>query len=747
MARGVNTKANGIDFRANRFDEFLKLIPQNLTAAEKAQVLANIGAIGEDDTLMTINGTGVKKGDEVTTAETAIVVDGEMSGSSTNPVQNKVISRSLNAKVDAKSGKNLYNNLTNLKNHLINSSGAFSANNTYSVTDYIAVNAGDTIYASCSAGKLSTQYGFVNYYNEDYELVETVSGDAFSFLIPENVRYVRFSFPNSREEVQIEKGSSRTSYEPYNPIAGYNAKMDEAVRYDIVQTLTQEQQKQGRKNICALSQSDFDLVTELVKGKNLLDVNSEEILEGNYMSSIIQPNASYFLSAPIAVEPGKTYVFSSSHPVSITPRYIAFLASRDSQRSLSYSEGLASVVVPDGCRYVRLTILNTYRTYNLQFEEGNTATSYEAYFDPYIAVNKLVANSVNTANVKNRAITREKIADGVRLPASPQPFGALSSGALAVASGETINTQFIHGNKNTCIIANISGEIEEIAIGVGKGIYYQYKIVVTPTSVTGYSGENETQTFTEDHGLTLTEETEIVISRPVLSSESKITLHNGNGESWSKTINFNGQGRPFLTNDGEESVTAKLDYVLRDINEKIWMFGDSYFNTDSDTRWTYHMLQDGYTSNLLSSQGGDAADAALQSFQSLLATGARPSYAVWCMGMNGTADSGDTPNATWLADTQSFIALCEANGIVPILTTIPTVPSRNHAGRNAWIASQEYRYIDFAAAVEVEGSTSWKNWGTAKAMLSSDEVHPTAYGAKALWQRVVRDFPEIMILK
>ncbi|MBQ0128455.1 MAG: hypothetical protein KBT57_01315, partial [bacterium] len=64
---------------------------QNLTDAEKAQVLANIGAIGEDDTLMTINGTGVKKGDAVTTAETAIVVDGAMSDSSQNPIQNKVV--------------------------------------------------------------------------------------------------------------------------------------------------------------------------------------------------------------------------------------------------------------------------------------------------------------------------------------------------------------------------------------------------------------------------------------------------------------------------------------------------------------------------------------------------------------------------------------------------------------------------------------------------------------------------------
>lgn len=47
MARGINTKQKGIDFRANRFDEFLKLIPQNLTDAEKAQVLANLGITAE----------------------------------------------------------------------------------------------------------------------------------------------------------------------------------------------------------------------------------------------------------------------------------------------------------------------------------------------------------------------------------------------------------------------------------------------------------------------------------------------------------------------------------------------------------------------------------------------------------------------------------------------------------------------------------------------------------------------------
>ena len=115
------------------------------------------------------------------------------------------------------------------------------------------------------------------------------------------------------------------------------------------------------------------------------------------------------------------------------------------------------------------------------------------------------------------------------------------------------------------------------------------------------------------------------------------------------------------------------------------------------------------------------------------------------MGMNGAADTGDTPNSGWLTPTTSFLELCEEYGIIPIISTIPTVPSLNHANRNAWVYSHDYRYIDFAAAVEVNGSDYWKNWGTAKAMLSSDEIHPTAYGAKALYQQVIRDFPEIMV--
>lgn len=57
----------------------------------------------------------------------------------------------------------------------------------------------------------------------------------------------------------------------------------------------------------------------------------------------------------------------------------------------------------------------------------------------------------------------------------------------------------------------------------------------------------------------------------------------------------------------------------------------------------------------------------------------KPSFSVWCMGMNDGGDTNDTtPASGWLTNTQLFLTLCETHGITPILATIPTVPNINH---------------------------------------------------------------------
>ena len=88
-----------------------------------------------------------------------------------------------------------------------------------------------------------------------------------------------------------------------------------------------------------------------------------------------------------------------------------------------------------------------------------------------------------------------------------------------------------------------------------------------------------------------------------------------------------------------------------------------------------------------------------------------------------------------------MLSICEENGITPIFATIPNVPSVLNTGKNAWIKASDYRYIDFAAAVGAESAAS--TWFSG--MLSSDNIHPTESGAKALFARALVDFPEIML--
>ena len=76
-----------------------------------------------------------------------------------------------------------------------------------------------------------------------------------------------------------------------------------------------------------------------------------------------------------------------------------------------------------------------------------------------------------------------------------------------------------------------------------------------------------------------------------------------------------------------------------------------------------------------------------------------------------------------------------------ILATIPNVPSIRHDYKNAIVRASGYRYIDFAKAVNAEavGATWYAD------MLSSDNVHPTELGAKALASRILLDVPEITV--
>ena len=109
--------------------------------------------------------------------------------------------------------------------------------------------------------------------------------------------------------------------------------------------------------------------------------------------------------------------------------------------------------------------------------------------------------------------------------------------------------------------------------------------------------------------------------------------------------------------------------------------------------------------------------------------------------MNDGTDTDDTtPNADWVTERDKFITLCETKGIEAIFATIPNVPSINHKEKNKWIRESGYRYIDMCHAVGADVNVNW--YGD---MLSSDKIHPSESGAKALFAQVLLDLPEVML--
>ncbi len=238
-----------------------------------------------------------------------------------------------------------------------------------------------------------------------------------------------------------------------------------------------------------------------------------------------------------------------------------------------------------------------------------------------------------------------------------------------------------------------------------------------------------------EHNLTIKDDISVTLSVNELAKMS-ITL-TSSGETFTKEnlSVFDGRG-----NIKAESINSYLsniafDWNSPDFTKDIWVMGDSYVSVDS-SRWPYHLLTDKDNFALFGYSGGISPDL-FKDFENSLQI-AKPEYAVWCLGMN-EPDKNGVLNEQWKLYVEKFIALCEENGITPILATIPNVPDRNHTLKNEYVKNSGYRYIDFAAAVGAnEVGSLWYD-----GMLHTDNVHPTSLGAEALAQQVLKDVPEL----
>lgn len=311
---------------------------------------------------------------------------------------------------------------------------------------------------------------------------------------------------------------------------------------------------------------------------------------------------------------------------------------------------------------------------------------------------------------------------------------SLSANTLSANNSMVINAACDVKINKSLVFTGKFDTFTGLYVGHGKSAYGGTYVEVNETAVKVYQYESgATLSHTSDHGLTISDFITVVIN--VGFTKAIITVFTSTGSFTCRDVSWVGcNGNIFAESIRTAFTDCELKWISSDINHPVWVFGDSYLSINNN-RWPGHMYNLGYKNWLACGFPGAASSRELASFKTLLTVG-MPDIAVWCMGMNNP-DSGAI-NGVWLTDTNEFISLCEANNIIPILATIPTCPKADNTYKNEWVRNSGYRYVDFEKAVGVNG-TSWYD-----SMLSSDNVHPTELGAKALASRVCIDVPEIM---
>ena len=337
-----------------------------------------------------------------------------------------------------------------------------------------------------------------------------------------------------------------------------------------------------------------------------------------------------------------------------------------------------------------------------------------------------------------------------------------------IASGEKwiISSNSVKHDKIITFSGTFNEAFNSLTIGHGNHRYNKEEswIDVDETNITLHcinSGTSEYTGFPQviPHGLSIKNNIQVEIDS-TFNYKGKIKLVSNGHEFVTEDIHWwASSGDVFVTSSLNLS-NCSFSWLPKTING-IWLFGDSYFTTgqNSKNRWTNYLFANGYKNFMLNGFPGATSINAYNDLIELLKIHT-PEKIVWCMGMNNP-DSDTAINDSWKSTTENVINICNENSIELILATIPTVvggwnadtQSNNlgvHKYKNAYIKASGLRYIDFASAVGANETTGeWYNNGQSDDMLENygvqgkGRIHPTNYGALALYHQAIADCPEL----
>ena len=571
-------------------------------------------------------------------------------------------------------------------------------NSSYVHTDMVPVSEGDTVktYSMLGGTFTSRPQRFVTAFDESGNAI-SVSGaeNSNSYTVPAGVASVVISV-NAATNYMVTKNYIATAYEPYYD-AYYVATSD-----FLGDLLAEKVDKDGTAQVKTPNIEGFADTGAVVYSENIF--SEEWFYSLGYVQIdsgrlVIYPNDNY--RTYIMPTSGATYDFTN----------VRFALKLAADKSTAVGEVIQNVTTidSDGASWIAFSFY---------------ATAYTA--SAYVVTERLHVYAMPT---------------NWELPGVSKQSYSQASGSIAAGGSMRVTEYSCIKDGYQVVFKGFTASFTAIRLNfVGYAGAATNYINVSATELTIKNNNNTPTTFT--HGLTIANDVSLLVE--FINGKVKVTLESS-GLSYTQTVAWYQTAAevcyPQIVSDGTAFSDAKLTASYSAATRSVWYFGDSYISFGDNARWPYYLVEAGYSDNaLFNGAAGGTSYAANIAMRDILEHGT-PSVAVLATGMNDGSD-GDTPRPLWTNQRDAFIRLCARYGITPVLCTVPTVPTVNNEQKNAWVRSSGYRYIDFAKAVGASSSGEWY-----AGMLSSDNVHPTAKGAKALYSQVLSDLPEIFASK
>ena len=601
-----------------------------------------------------------------------------------------------------------------VKGNYLDLGGNFNESSAYCVTGYIPLNSVIGLLICTRNGSVdSDNGGAIGFYDENkqplfYKPYKSVNGIA---VWEYKVAYVRFSVRfYSTGHIQIERGSEYTSK------IGYGASVwDDVLPDGYVEPQSLSSVFGVEKSLNLLNPS------EMQKGMAAYISNGE--IKFTELSSITT-------SGFIEVKPLTTYTFWYSQ------QYFFLDADKNVIGGKNELIGTATITTPEDCRYLVINFYNLRSSVGL-YNLDATARVYEGeVLYPYIPYG--ISSDKMQTYLQQQSVSSLGN-DGVRAPRA----------SVAANTNFTSNThdypQSIKDNQISFYGKFDSFGTLTIGRGVTNNAYSGCRFEITTTNITlsKYDG-SWAQQATVEHGLSMNTYVKVHVSE----RKNKVLLF-----VQTLTGSFEHEFDYWSANGliAVKSSTAMTDTLLSLSNPSfkcpVWMFGDSYYGVDTPNRQRYWLRKWGYENVLVQSFGGQGSNDAYNDLLRCLNFGT-PKYIVWSIGMNDD-NSGvlsDITTGVWYTTYQKVKKICEAMDIELILTTIPEVRGGypNKDAISEVVRNSGLRYIDAAKAVGSNADGEWYGNGTEYDYQSSDNVHPSENGAKAIATQFLLDFPEIM---